>query len=86
VNRVSSPRCLVRERISRYAERGEVVEACMASVHIPFFMDGRPFRRLKQVPLDSVVWEACVRWGGIAGVGAVCAWACGGPCLWVHAS
>lgn len=34
---------LSRRRISDFADRQELIDCCMASVHIPFFMDGRAF-------------------------------------------
>ena len=34
---------LSRRRISDFANRQELIDCCMASVHIPFFMDGRCF-------------------------------------------
>lgn len=39
-------RCYERVCVSEFSSREEVVEACLASVHIPFFMDGRPLTRL----------------------------------------
>lgn len=37
---------LRHERISDFRSREEMVETCMASIHIPLFLDGRPFMRL----------------------------------------
>jgi hypothetical protein len=41
-----------------FATKDELVDACLASAHVPFFLDGRPFATYKRAPvLDGSLYD-----------------------------
>ena len=51
--------CFLPERIivSKFHDKQDLIEACLASIHIPYIIDGRMFYRFRGMwSIDGVIW------------------------------
>lgn len=44
------PNSSIRLQVNRFDSKEDLIEAVMASAHVPFFLDGRPFLQYREQP------------------------------------